>query len=121
MADAKLTYNDAGATEHQSIMRMLFFALTYDQLDVSQIASLELMIRRAQMIELKYKDKVVPPPVNALDPFQDMHLYMGLSETRGMLMVAPSLENYIGDELHKEAAAAKERRKAADERAAAKR
>ena len=109
-----------GTTERQSIMRMITFALTYDQLDLPQISSLELMMRRAQMIELKYKDRVVPVATNSADPFQDMHLYMGLSETRGLLMVAPSLEKYIGEELHKEALSSKERRKAAEERAAAK-
>ena len=119
MSDCKLSYNDMGAAEHQSIMRLVSFAMTCDQLDMPQLASMELLLRRAQMIELEYKEKVVPRAQDAQDPFQDVHLYMGLSQTRGMLMVCPPLEKYVGEELHKEAFAAKERRKAAEERAAA--
>ena len=96
ISDCKLSYNDMGATEHQSIMRFVSFAMTYDQLDMPQLASMELLLRRAQMIELRYKEKVVPRAQDAQDPFQDVCLYTRLSQTRGMLMVRPALEKYIG-------------------------
>ena len=42
----------------------------------------------------------------------------GTGETRGLIMVCPSLEEYVAAEMHKEAATAKERRKLREERAA---
>ena len=98
---------------------MLQFGAVYDQLDLPQLASLELLLRRAQMIELKNKSRLLPQTGSPEDPFSDVHLYMGFSETRGMLMVCPALEAYVGNKLHDEALASKERRKAAEERAAA--
>ena len=50
------------------------------------------------------------------DPFTDSHLYEGSSVTRGLLSVSPALEAFVGEELHKEMLANKERRKAAEER-----
>ena len=61
------------------------------------------LARRAQMIELQYKDRVLPQPVI---------LYLGTAETRDSLMVCPALEKYVGEQLHLESLAAKERRKA---------
>ena len=49
----------------------------------------------------------------------ETHLFLGTAETRGNVCVAPLLQNWIGEELAKEAAAAKERRKAREERALA--
>ena len=44
-------------------------------------------------------------------------LYMGTDEVRGNICIAPSLNTWIGEELHREALAAKEQRKAREERA----
>ena len=75
----------------------------YDQLEGAELACMELVARRAQMVELKYKDRV----------------YLGTSETRGSLVVCPSLQKNVGEQLHLVSLAAKERRKAAEERSGA--
>ena len=83
---------------------------------------LELVARRLQMVELKWKEKFLHSNKNTdtQDPYHDAHLYEGTSITRGLLCIAPTLERFVGEELAKEALAAKERRKAAEERRLAK-
>ena len=76
------------------------------------------------MIELRYKDRIVSNTGVAasggstMDPFNDTHLYMGWSSTRGLLCVSSELEKFIGDKLHEESLANKERRKAEELRKA---
>ena len=67
------------------------------------------------MIELKHKSRFVPQPSRdklTSDPFDDSHLYLGLSASRGMLAVSPELERWVGRQLSEEYMAIKERRKA---------
>ena len=49
----------------------------------------------------------------------DTHLLLGTSETRGNVGVSPELQKWLGEELSQEALAAKERRKAREERSLA--
>ena len=58
------------------------------------------------------------PTGNSVD--EDSFLYMGTGRTRGLIMICPALEEFVAQELAKEAATAKERRKLREERAAAK-
>ena len=51
--------------------------------------------------------------------FEDSHLLLGTSQTRGNVCVSPQLQKWLGEELGKEAMATKERRKAREERALA--
>ena len=80
----------------------------------------ELACRRAQLAELKHKEKFLPKVDTkkqcSLDPCDDAHLYLGLSATRGMLAVSPELEAWVGKELALEYFSMRERRKALDER-----
>ena len=98
-----------------AIMRTMERALLYDQLHLTEIAAFELLARRAQMVELKYKNKIIPVGSYNNDPFDDAHLYQGTAATRGLIMVSPQLEQYVSGELAKEAGAAKERRELREE------
>ena len=114
MSEGKLQCSDAGCSEHQAGMKALQLAVCFDQLDCPQIGTLELIARRCQMVELKYKSRFMGSGGgNTADPYTDAHLYM-------VLAVSPELEAYVGGKLHEEAMANKERRKAAEERAALK-
>ncbi len=96
-------------------MKLLYLGAVIDQLDLPQVAWAELAARHGQMVELKYKHKFVPVPVKnptTIDPFDDSHLYLGLSSTRGQLAVCPELERWVGKKLSEEYLAIKERRKA---------
>ena len=74
------------------------------------------MCRSLQLIELKHRDKFLPALGSGSDPFEDSHIYLGLSQTRGLLMVCPSLEKHVGTELKTEFMASESRRKAHEER-----
>ena len=57
--DAGLGASDAGVAEHELAMKALEYAVEYDQVNVGELASMELMVRKAQLIELRHKDKVL--------------------------------------------------------------
>ena len=111
-----LNENDAGVSDHEFCLRLLETALTFDQLQVGELASLEIVMRKAQLTELKHRDRVVSADFKVES---DEHLYLGTGKTRGLLMVCPALEDYVAAELHRESSAAKERRKMREERQAA--
>ncbi len=93
----------------------LYLGAIYDQPDLPQLAWAKLACRHGQMIELKYKSKFIPTPAKnplAVDPFDDSHLYLGLSSTRGQSAVSPELERWVGRHLSDEHMAIKEGRKA---------
>ena len=108
-----MSLNDGGVAEHELIMRVLEQAICFDQLQVCELACLELLIRKAQMIELKHKSRLVTEVGGVED---DQHLYLGTGSTRGLIMLSPALEEFVSGELGREAAAAKERRKMREER-----
>ena len=112
---AGVTGADAGAQEHEHCMRIIEFAVCYDQVQVSELAALEMVARRAQMVELRFREKVIGTG-GGVSVDDDAFLYMGTGKTRGLLMVCPLLEEYVADELSKETAAAKERCKLREER-----
>ena len=49
---SKLQITDPGVSEHQAIMQVFQLAITFDQLQVGELASFEVLSRRAQMAEL---------------------------------------------------------------------
>ena len=119
VSEGKFQDSDPGISEHQLLSKALYFGAVYDQLDLPQLAWAELIGRQFQMIELHYKNRFLPKLKENLagpDPYDDAHLYLGLSQTRGMLAVSPALEAWIGKELSTEFLALKERRKAFEER-----
>jgi len=117
-AATQLSTGDAGVAEHEMIMRILELALCFDQLQASELACMEMLIRKAQMIELKHRGRVTTASVGEVE--DDAHLYLGTSHTRGLLMIDPKLEEFVSGELSREAATAKERRKMREERLLAK-
>jgi hypothetical protein len=124
LADGKLQASDPGVGGHAVVMRMLYFGAVYDQLDLPQCAWAELACRRAQLVELKHKDRFLAcggdTKKGAVGPSEDAHLYLGLSATREMLAISPELETWVGRELANEYTAIRERRKALEERRALK-
>lgn len=115
---AKLDHLDAGAQEHELIMRVMELGVCYDQLQIAELASFEVLARRAQMLELRDKELITGSAFGgSVDEY--LHLYLGTGRTRGLMMVSPELEEFVASELGREAAAAKERRKLREERASA--
>ena len=84
---------------------------------MSELASFELLSRKAQMAEWRHRDRILGRSKDEL--FDDQFLYLGTGETRGLLMVAPELQEHINQELHREATILKEKRKVREERSLA--
>ena len=103
---------DGPAMEHESWCRVLHVMATYDQLDTTNLASAELIARAIQRIEEKHKMKLA-----AVDDAGESAFFMGAAGgSRVGSVVSPKLTEWVGSEMHKEAAVAKERRKAREER-----
>ena len=113
--DAGLAPGDPGVGDHENAMRILEYCLTYDMLQAAELSMVEVMMRKAQLVELKYRDRVVNSTTQGTVE-DDEHLYLGTGATRGQLMVCPALEEHVAAELHREAASAKERRLMREER-----
>ena len=113
--DAGLQSSDTGVAEHELIMRCVEHLACYDQLNLGESAGVELLLRRAQLSELRHKDALLQREVGD-DMGEDSYLYLGTSVTRGQLMVAPELEEFVGQQLQREGTVLKERRKLMDER-----
>jgi len=114
MTITKLQPSDPYAAFHECNCRILELAVTYDQLGVTALASMEYVCRQIQMIEEKYKDKNTSTSSESFEA----SLYAGVTHRSG-LCISPQLSAWISDELKGEAAVMKERRKAREERALA--
>ena len=114
-ADGRLQPTDAGVAMHEVCCLVLETMVVYDQLAVTNLASAEQIGRQLQLIEEKWKDRFGQSDGSAED---NTHLYLGAQH--GHICVCPALQAHIADELRKEAAVSKERRKAREERQLAK-
>ena len=102
---------------HSEMSKIFQTALCYDQLDASNIASLELICRQIQLCEERLKD-VLLGSSGTEGPHDEGYFFTGLQNTRGV-MVCPALAKWIAEQVAAENAVAKERRKAREERALA--
>ena len=80
----------------------------------SEWASFELLSRKPQMAEWRCMERILGESKDEL--FDDQFLYLGTGETRGLLMVAPDLQEHINQELRREATILKVKRKVREER-----
>ena len=113
---AKLTETDAGVQLHDSACKTIEILMTFDQPQCGASAAAEFQARQVQLVEEKWKDRFL-----GANPEASMEaLLFGGVGNRSMLCICPALTEYIAEEMRKEAAVMKERRKAREERAAAK-
>ena len=109
----RLSDADPGVVEHEECCRILQEAVCYDQLNVADLASFETLRRTLQVQEERYRSRLQEGD----DDQRDRLLFLGSQHSRGNLCVCPALQAHVAAELSKEAALARERRKARDERA----
>ena len=105
-----LTEKDDGVDTHETAMRFLESLICFGQCQAAELASAELIVRGAQLVELRYREKLVPMKSEGKLE-DDAFLYLGTGRSRGMTMVSPEFEMWVAGELSKEAATLKERRK----------
>ena len=125
MSLCKLSFADGGMMEYNLIARCLDMALQWDQLSIGNLACMELLARRFQLIEEKYRHRMPSvEPRNVIDPDADSGLFLGLgpgsSFGRQSICVMPELSTFIGEELLREARITKGRVKAHELREQAK-
>ena len=90
-------------------------AIEYDQLNLGELACIELLCGRLQMIQFRWKERVIgATSTGSVD--DEKHYFLGVDPTRGNICVCPAVNTWLGEELHKEAQASKEQRKAREER-----
>ena len=111
----KTDYSDEMTSENGLLCKVLLWAMTYDQLNVSNLASLELLVRRLQMIEHKMRGKMSDASVDGLG--QEDKIYLGAEISKGTVMFSPKLREYMADKLNEEAKVMKGQRLAREERA----
>ena len=99
--------------EHHVLCKALHLAQGYDQLALGNIASLELINRRRQLIESAHSGKPDAPSFEAADS------YMGSREAADGSLVDESLNRHVSQREHARAEIMKQTRLARDERAAA--
>ena len=112
---ARLTASDGGVMEHGRACRALESLACFDQANLPDLATAELLARSIQMQEERYRDRFSPDEGS----YVDSHLFLGTAAVRGNVCVSPELQSFVPQELAKEYSVAKERRKAHEERQAA--
>ena len=110
----KLQVTGAGIALHKAACRMIELLLCYDQCRGGALATGEFVARQIQLTEEKWRDRMLGR--NDAEATTDQHLYSGM-QTRGSLCICPELSKWIAEELSKESAVMKEKRKAREERA----
>ena len=96
------------------VMRILETLVCYDQVQVGELAGIEILMRKAQLTEIKHKDRIIK--FSKDDPNVDgEHLHCGTGTTRGLEIACHALDEFVSGELHKEAAMSNEKRKLREE------
>ena len=114
---SKLLPHDEMAVAHESACRVLQTFCSYDQVDVSNLAGCEIIARQLQLLEeRRYESQMRGHQQVDHAVGSDSHLFLGTTASRGGLCISPALDEWIAEELRRESATLKERRKAREER-----
>ena len=116
--DNKLGDDDAGVIEHEVASEIIDLACTYDQLDVSNLACFERMLRRIQLIEEGHRQKIEE---KRLDKSRDLASTMaehfsGRPRMAGGAIVAPTLIKHAAEKAAQDNEILKQQRKAVEAR-----
>ena len=114
-----LTSADAGAEEHESICEILQVAMQYDQINIAECASFEMLSRRLQLWESMYSNRlrsaVAPSSKSSAIDGEEKTLMLGQPRSVHVSLVCPALEEWIAERLQDRSKILKERRKAKEE------
>jgi hypothetical protein len=113
--ETRLEADPPSVVAHETACRLLHVMTCFDELDASNCAVGEIIARQVQLVEEKHRD-AGSKKTQGDSASSDSHLYLGTTSTRGGLCICPALQDWISDELRREASVMKERRKAREER-----
>ncbi|CAK0841594.1 unnamed protein product [Prorocentrum cordatum] len=123
---------DEHAKLHETLCRVLDLAVVYDQLQIAEMASFEIIARQLQLLEERVYETRSPPPSVAAPKAKaadrggasagtssspGTSYFLGAGVSKANLCISPKLLEYIADQMRAEAAISKERREAREERA----
>ena len=120
-SQARLGAQDWGVQEHENLMHILKYAASYDQLDLVNLAAVELLLRRVQTIEYVYLDKVrdqAQAGGKGGGPrltLEEQSAFAGVTRSDSC-MICPKLLTHIKDKVKEDAELAKNLRLAREER-----
>ncbi|CAK0903612.1 unnamed protein product [Prorocentrum cordatum] len=107
-----------GVAEHETLLRVIELAGQCDLLDVTKLACMEAAARRVQTIEWAYHDKIRETDAGSTSrlSIEEATAFSGLSRAGDLMMVVPALFEHVKLQVEKDAAIAKNIRKAKEER-----
>ena len=97
-----------------TLAQILDTAICYDALNVSNLASFELLVRRRQLIAAAHSHSASAPSYDGAD------YYLGNRYRQGGSILVPALTDHVSKKLQADSAIMKERRKLAQAEASAK-
>lgn len=109
---------DPTALAHESYSRLIQQMVSYDQLDVTNIAAAELAIRQLQLLEERQMHAAVG---NDSAAAEEKSLFPRSASGHGAIVISPDLKSRLSTEMAREASVLKERHKAREERNLARR
>ncbi len=102
---------DRSVHEHFALSRALHFFMTYDQVQCPNLAGIETLIKRRQLIERAHHGSPDAPN------YAGASYFMGVRESMDGTIIDPANEKYTADRLHVEYEVGKNARLATQERA----
>ena len=105
VSQSKIPEGDRAIHENEVLSRALDLAISYDSLNVANLASFELLIRRKQLLAEAHAYNPSAPSYEGSDHF------LGTSYRPGGAIVVPELTEHVSKKLHQESQILKEKRK----------
>ena len=119
MSAWKLQPTEFGVIEHENVLRSVQFSMEYDQLDITNLVSFEVILRRCQLIEYhhekKYRSAREKDDKNTGITREEAMYFTGTHKLSGELMVCPELLKYVATEVQQDVDEQKQARKACEE------
>ena len=101
----KLQVHDYGVEFHEAVMRIVELVVTYDQLDATNVAAIEVALRRAQIIEYyhmqRLRDGEHSLPGSSRLTMDEVTAFSGVRRQDDNLMLCPELIEHAKDEVSK--------------------
>lgn len=108
VSQSKIPDGDRAIHENEVLSRALDLAISYDALNIANLASFELLIRRKQLLAEAHAYNPSAPSYEGADHF------LGTSYRPGGAIIVPELTEHVSRKLHQESQILKEKRKQAE-------
>lgn len=108
IGSSKIAEGDRSCFEDEVLARVLDLAVTYDNLNVTNLASMELVCRRRQLISDAHSNTPGAPS------YMGAEYYMGQLYKQGGGIVVPALSEFVSRKMQAQSAILKEKRKLAE-------